>query len=270
MNREQQPRFRLTKQRKTILDLLSQYTYLCTAHFYSLILADGDGAQRAVRRLLRDFWNRGYVVRRPLIDYAAPGPFPRYENVYWLSSAGVELARNEVGSDGSLIWKPEKSPHSLDHEVAITDFHLAVNQFCIASGWTLYWQQNDLKRTVNPDALFALTDPRLPEEDSTTYYFLEIERSRQGNYRSGQSGLVRKLERYAEYHGTEQCLRDWEWFDSFRVIVVVTNETRRTNLLVQLSELLPHPFLWISVEGSNLSENNFLLPGDARSHSFSE
>ena len=74
MDGRREPLFRLTKQRKTILDLLSRYAYLRTAHFYSLTRAEGDGAQRAVRRLLRDFWQRGYAVRRPLIDYAAPEP----------------------------------------------------------------------------------------------------------------------------------------------------------------------------------------------------
>lgn len=270
MDRQQQSLFRLTKQRKEILDLLRRYTYLRTTHFYSLVRADGDGAQRAVRRLLHDFWKCGYVVRRPVFDYDGPGPFPRYENVYWLSPPGVELLRNGGCFDEGLIWTAEKSPHSLEHDIAITDFHLAVDRFCVASGWTPYWQQHGLKRTVNPDALFALTDPRLPEEDSTTYYFLEVERSRQGGYRDGQSGLLRKLECYAEYHGTEKCLSDWEWFDSFRVIVVVTNETRRTNLLVQLSEVLPHPSFWISVEGNDLSANDFLVPGDTRGHSFLE
>lgn len=270
MNQHRQAFFRLTKQRKTILDLLCRYTYLCTSHFYALVRADRDGAQRAVRRLLHDFWKHGYLVRRPVIDYNAPGPFPRYENVYWLSSPGVELLRDGDCFGGGLICTPEKSPHSLEHDVAITQFHLEVEHFCDVNGWTLYWQQHYLKRTVNPDALFALTDPRRPEDESTSYYFLETERSRQGSYRSGESGLFRKLERYAEYHGSEQCLREWEWFDSFRVIIVVLNETRRINLLDQLSELLPHPAFWVAVQGSDLSANCFLIPGDPRGHSFLE
>jgi hypothetical protein len=270
MNQKRQAFFRLTKQRKSILDLLCRYTYLRTSHFYALTRADRDGAQRAMRRLLHDFWKRGYLVRRVVVDYDAPGPFPRYENVYSLSSSGVELLRNSGGLDYSLICTPEKSPHSLEHDIWITEFHLAVERFCDLNGWTAYWQQYNLKRTVNPDALFALTDPRRPEDESTSYYFLEMERSRQGSYLDGRSGLLRKLERYAEYYGTERCLRDWEWFDEFRVVIVVANETRRTNLLLQLSEFLPDPAFWVLVQGSDLSGDCFLTPGETRGHSLLE
>jgi hypothetical protein len=262
MDQQRQAFFRLTKQRKTVLDLLCRYTYLCTSHFYALVRADRDGAQRAVRRLLHDFWKRGYLVRRPVIDYDAPGPLPRYENVYWLSSPGVELLRDGDWFDGGLICTPEKSPHSLEHDVAITQFHLEVERFCNVNGWTAYWQQHHLKRTVNPDALFALTDPRRPEDESTLYYFLEMERSRRGSYRDGRSGLLRKLERYARYHGSEECFREWEWFDEFRVVIVVKNEMRKENLLALLSENLPEPAFWITIEGSDLTSPVFFSPGD--------
>lgn len=62
-----------------------------------------------------------------------------------------------------------------------------------------------------------------PENESTSYYFLEVEKSRQGSYRDGKSGLLRKLERYAEYHGSDRCLKEWGWFDEFRVLIVVKN-----------------------------------------------
>ena len=257
---DQRELFRLTKQRKTILDLLRRYTYLRTAHFYSLVRAERDGAQRAVRRLLHDFWKRGYLVRRPVVDYEASGPFPRYENVYWLSSPGLELMQDCGYFDEGLMCTSEKSPHSLEHDIAITDFHLAVDRFCVASGWTLYWQQHGLKRTVNPDAFFALTDPRRSEDDSTAYHFLEMERSRQGSYRDGQSGLLRKLERYKDYHGSEACLREWEWFDEFHVVIVVKNQVRKENLLALLAEDLPEPAFWITVQGSDLTSPVFLSP----------
>jgi len=51
--------FRLTSQRKKILELLCRYSYLRTSHFYDLLSAQSDGSRRAVRRLLRDF---GYAA----------------------------------------------------------------------------------------------------------------------------------------------------------------------------------------------------------------
>ena len=94
-------------------------------------------------------------------------------------------------------------------------------------------------------------------------------RSRQGSYRDGQSGLLRKLERYKDYHGSEACLREWEWFDEFRVVIVVKNEVRKQNLLALLSENLPEPALWITVENSDLTAPVFFSPCDSTTaHSF--
>ena len=143
-----------------------------------------------------------------------------------------------------------------------------VERVCLANGWPLYWQQHHLKRTVNPDALFALTDPRVPEDESTSYYFLEVERSRQGSYRDNQSGLLRKLERYRDYHGSETCLREWEWFDEFGVVIVVKNEIRRENLLAQLSEFLPYTSFWLTIAGSDLTGPAFLASGSNANRSF--
>jgi len=122
---------------------------------------------------------------------------------------------------------------------------------------------------VNPDALFALTDPQRPEHASTSYYFLEVERSREAGYRDGRSILLHRLQRYAEYQGSPACRDDWEWFDEFRVVIVVATEARRGNLLARLSAELPLPMFWIGVEGADLMTPVFRAPGDGeRRYSF--
>src|SRR2546426_10806650 len=124
--------FRLTGPRTRILVLLAKYAYLTTGHFYELLEAQDDHAQRAERRVLRDFWLLGHINRKPLVDYETESRFPRYENVYWLSRAGFELVGNGSYND-------EKSPRVLDHDVAITDFHLALLGVCRETPLTLYW-----------------------------------------------------------------------------------------------------------------------------------
>jgi hypothetical protein len=253
----------MTQQRKRLLDLFLQYTYLRTSHLYLAQEAKTDGTKRSIRRIIHDLWQAGHVVRGPVVETDAAGPFARYEFVYWLSALGLELAREHCPSfDESATFTPEKSPHSLIHEAAISDFHFGLDHFCAVHNRTLFWKQHDLKRSVNPDALFALTDSRRPEEENTSYYFLEIERSRQGNYRDGQSGLLRKLDMYAKYRG-DRCLRDWQWFDDFRVIVVVQNEVRQRNLLAQISTGFPQVEIFlVTIDRADLTSPSFASPGD--------
>src|SRR5437867_4297170 len=85
--------FRLTDQRIEMLKLLCRYCYLRTSHFYRVLSAQSDGSRRAVRRLLHDFSERHYIKRKPIVDYSTTNPFPRYENIYWVSRSGVLLAR---------------------------------------------------------------------------------------------------------------------------------------------------------------------------------
>src|SRR2546428_13768013 len=59
----------------------------------------------------------------------------------------------------------------------------------------LDWAENGSGRlSVNPDALFGLKDREKPEGQNTTYFFLEIVRSRESDYRRGQSYFMRKME----------------------------------------------------------------------------
>ena len=260
--------FRMTNQRKEILKLLCRYSYLRTSHFYDLLSSQNNGSRRAVRRLLHDLWQRRYLKRKPIVDYKTTIPFPRYENIYWLSHSGLLLARDcGFGEEGRTT--PEKSPHTLEHEAAISEFHLALERIAKLNQLELYWQQHDLKRTVNPDALFALTDARRPENESTFYYFLEVEKSREGNYRDGDSALMRKLERYFAYQGSSDCRRDWTWFDEFRVVILVTNEVRQRRLLERLAPRFPSRMFWVASERMDLAERIFRTPLDYKTAAYS-
>lgn len=261
--------FRLTVERKTILEQLVRYRYLRTSHFYQLRCVGQEVSDRAVRRLLRDFWRHGHLRRRIVVADIGRSPVPRFENVYWLSPAGVRLARDCGLCDDTFPERPQRGFRTLEHDAAITDVHLGVERFARAHGWPLYWQQHGLKRGVNPDALFALTDPRGPSIANTAYYFLEVERSRLGGYRDGRSVLLRRLHRYADYQASAACRRDWQWFDEFRVVIVVASEARRRNLLARLSDELPHPMFWVAVEGSDFGTAVFSAPGTPDSRAYS-
>jgi hypothetical protein len=269
MRRGRRNGFRLTAQRKAILKRLTQYRYLRTSHFYALSGAGRSVSARAVRRLLRDFWECGCLARRIVVADVSREPLPRYEYVYWLSRAGVALARDCGFCDDEFLTAPRPSHRTLAHDAAITEVHLGVERFCRTHGWRFYWRQHGLKHGVNPDALFALTDPGRPPDASTSYYFLELERSGEGGYRKGRSGLLRRLHRYAAYQGSAACRRDWAWFDEFRVVIVVASEARRKNLLARLAADLPLPMFWLAVEGSDLSGPAFRTPCDYEERAYS-
>jgi len=79
---------------------------------------------------------------------------------------------------GSARSFDDQRRSTLDHELEITYFHIAVKRFCEQHELTFYWQQSDLKRGIHPDVYFSITNPRLPEGKNTLHYFLEIEKGK--------------------------------------------------------------------------------------------
>jgi hypothetical protein len=65
----------------------------------------------------------------------------------------------------------------------------------------LDWAENGNGRlSVNPDALFGLKDREKPEGQDTTYFFLEVVRSRESDYQQQQSYFMRKMNAFLAYH----------------------------------------------------------------------
>jgi Replication-relaxation len=144
----------------------------------------------------------------------------------------------------------EHSARTLDHELEISYFHMAVKKL----PRKLYWQQTGLKRSVHPDAYFALTDPNLPESKNTFHYFLEIEKGKKTF-----EDLLKKLGRYYDLYDNNKCEKEWG-FRKFRVIVVQKTQTRRDNLLAELAEKYSHRMFWLATETDRLT---FRTPKDS-------
>jgi hypothetical protein len=139
-----------------------------------------------------------------------------------LTDAGVELCGEGKTFD-------EHSERTVDHELDVAFFHLALQEVCDEHGYTLRWQQSGLKHGINPDAYFSLTNPR-KEDKNTHHFFLEIERAKIGNYKEGEPSIIRKLKRYYDYYNTPGCEDAWG-FRTYRVVTVMRNDERRANLL---------------------------------------
>jgi hypothetical protein len=236
-------RRRLTYNRKTILRLLAEHPYLTTKQFYGLLKdhirfrGTYESYERNIRAILRNATKAGYVKR----DYLAPVP-PADDPLRLEYRPDRPFCYRLTGKGKAIVGIPgrrnvEKSPASLAHEAEITAYHIALESFITDDA--LFWKQSDIKRTMNPDALFAI------KKDGHGYwFFLEVEKSRQGNQRGGKSGLERKCERYDKYRGSAECRKDYHYFSDFRLVIVFANAERQTNFLAKTSMSLPYRWIW--------------------------
>lgn len=237
------PTFRLTDAKRRSLELLAEYFCLRTKDIAALIRGrvPTESDLRSARRTLLLLYQAKLLNRLPYFELDRTAGGIGY--VYGLSDKGLPVS-------DTYSWPKtfdEHSARTLDHELEISFFHMAIKRLVENNGLQLYWQQSDLKRRIHPDALFALTDPRRPEDKNTWYFFLEVERSRVGKYLNGEPGIMRKLIRYADYFDSEACLKDWN-FRRFRVIVVQRTDARRENLLRALRNGCDRSIFWLTTE----------------------
>src|SRR5712692_2362239 len=250
MNRSLQDRqkpFRLTIAKRHALTSLAEYFCLRTNDLVGLRhRTHTESYRRTMRRSLSLLLKEGLVYRLPYLDLEKERGGLTY--VYGLSDKGVKHARESGYVTPSTKTFDEHSQRTLDHELEVSFFHVALKYFCEVNGLSLHWQQRDLKRTVNPDALFAITDPGKPEDANTFWYFLEIERAKFGNYRDGEPQILRKLKSYYDYYNTEVCEREWGCFRQFRVVIVQHTEAKRDFLLRKATEAHRHRMFWLTTE----------------------
>ena len=223
--------FLLTRAKRDALRVLAEYFCATTNGIAELRHgARPAGAQeRSLRRTLLLLYREGLVARLPYfdLDRAAGG----FTYVYGLSAAGVRLAKEDGFASGATKPFGEHAARTLGHELLITAFHRAVAAHARASGLEFYWLQRDLKkRTVHPDAVFALADPKMPDDRNTRYWFLEVERAKAGGYENGEPQIARKLRAYAAYAGSRACERDWGDFRNFQVVIVAPTAARSRSL----------------------------------------
>jgi len=165
------------------------------------------------------------------------------------------------------VFKPN-SDTLLPHEYEISRFHLCLKALCQQRGWKLHWQQRDLRCGVNPDALAALTETN----GNTWWYFLEVEKTGPGNFKDGESKIMRNLGKYYSYFNTDICEAEWLNFRKFRVIVISRTEARRENLVKMLGIKFSHRMFWLTTENlyqQDVGGRIFLTPKDYKIESYS-
>jgi len=215
---------------------------------------------RSVRRTLSILHRDGFLYR---VSYFDPGHVRGGAcYVYGLSDKGVDHAFRNGYATAATKTFDEHSIRTLDHELELTSFHIAIYRLCSARGLPYLWRQTDLKHTVYPDGFFYVADPANPGK--AFCYFLEIERAKLGNYRNGEPQILRKLRKYYEYFNSTDCEKEWG-FRHYRVIVVQRNDARREGLLRALRETINHRMFWLTTESAyreDLAGAIFMTPKD--------
>jgi len=254
------PRGNPTKQK--ILELLAEFFCLRTNDAAELLRnrTATESDARSVRRTLSILHRDGFLYRLPYFDSGRDRGGVSY--VYGLSAKGVAHAFRNGYSTSATKTLDEHSLRTLDHELEITAFHIALHRMCSARGLRYLWRQKDLEHTVHPDALFYVADPAHPGK--AFCYFLEIERAKLGNYRNGEPQILRKLRRYYDYFNSTGCEKEWG-FRQYRVVVVQRTDARREGLLTALRERYSHRMFWLTTEAAyreDIGGAIFMTPKD--------
>jgi len=256
------PTFHFTAAKSRTLELLAEF-FCLRVHDVAKLLRSREPDEndlRTARRTLHLLWKEGALHRILYLDLSTEGVC----HVYGLT----DRAAKEYG--GKTF--DDHAERTLDHELEISYFHIPLKHLCQKCGWTLYWQQADLKtKAIHPDAYFAITDPTKSEDRNTHHFFLEVERSKVSNYRDGEPSIIRKLEKYYSLFDTPQCEKDWG-VRQFRVIVVQRTNERRRNLCNAMQGRYGHRMFWITTEAlcsAEIGGEIFLTPKDAQAKSYS-
>ena len=263
--RKTRAKFRLTPKREEVLRTLSEF-FCLRARDLAQILHQCEPTEsdiRATRRTLQLLQDQGLVHAE---EHFVPHSAQRRGRwmgttiyIYGLTDKGAREYRGKTFD--------EHSSRTLDHELEISLFHIAIKRFCERQGLNLYWQQSDLKRGIHPDVLFKLI-----RDGQQLCFFLEIEKQHSKldpmSVRH-KKGILAKLARYAEYFDTDECRKDWN-FSKFRVVIVQKDNARkpaarRQNLLTALSKKLPYRMFWITTDTlykNDIGADIFLTPKD--------
>jgi hypothetical protein len=202
----------------------------------------------SLRRRLLTLLQRGYLDRLTLpLERDVPIGSPPDGFVYQLAPRGILKAKEHGFADENYRYTRDKSNLFLVHDLLITRMHLTLALAIRGTpleliAWEqrravlLDWAEDEFGRlSINPDALFGLKNGAKPEGQNTTYFFLEIVRSRENEYQGGQSSLMRKMKAFLAYYRQGKHTARYG-ITNFRVITVTPTKQRALNLCQKLQD----------------------------------
>jgi hypothetical protein len=249
----------ITDLRREILDKLDAYIYLTVAQCLRLIPKRGAGKydtwEGSMKRALHLSEQAGLITHGQIYEERRNkrSGFATRRFVYFLTRPGAERLQQlrNVPTDHGItvpgVPHYQRRPASLAHEVTIVEFRIMLEEALREHpNLKLHWIQKDIRKGTNPDAIFGIENTAKPREKSTHWFFLEVELSRAGNWKGGESQKMRKAARYEEYRRTHEVTKDWPFIGDMRVIFHEETTERMLNVLRHFSLKLPYRFLWVT------------------------
>lgn len=229
------PKIRLTERDRQILEAVHAYDGILSFSQIKRMFFTGKSQTEQRLKLL---YQHGYLNR---FNREQRQRYP--EMVYWLDKKGAELIASLDGTSLSeLVWRKEPRWIQIEHDLAVNDFRLDLEQACrmnpevLIQGWvneSEFWAYPDkveysyqgkkMHRLIRPDGFFILD-----AADHIIRYLLEIDRSTEDNPRFQREKILPGLayirsKAYEERFGH----RSGRW------LVVTTSERRLGNMLSQ-------------------------------------
>lgn len=243
---------------RDIIRLLAEYRHLQSFHLERLTGRTPHVVRRRLRALLSLGLARG--LKLPDDDFGA--------KVWFLTQKGYDYAFEAGWVDHRIEASAEKSNKNLRHDLDVAEFHLKLAEELPKHGLQLLsWDEhyadihdNVGQYSVNPDAFFGVSNGQ-----TASFFFLEVERSRQTKYAGLESNLLRKVRAYRAYaDGPFQ--KAWN-LPNFRVITILPSERRVRNFVEKLqAEGLTERRFWFQ-EAPADPTRDFVTPKDEVRHS---
>lgn len=229
------PPMRLTDRDKRILEAIHAYDGMLG--FSQIQRLFFGGKSQTEHRLKLLYQNR--YVNRPNREERRQVP----EMIYWLDKKGARIVASLQGeSYRGFYWRKKPRWFQVDHDLAVNDFRLDIEQACQEKPrveleqWipeSEFWSNADRisymhnerekKRSIRPDGYFMLSTEKL-----YLRYLLEIDRSTEDNPRFFREKILPGL----AYLKTEVYEKRFG-HRSGRWLVVTTGERRMRNMLRQ-------------------------------------
>jgi hypothetical protein len=161
-------------------------------------------------------------------------------SLFGLSEYGAKYAREILGCKNARPFEVRDT----EHEFLITLFHIRLQEFCRAQGFTLVWEQNAInhKHLINPDAIARITTPK-----GTFTFCIEPER---------QSFTENHLKKGMKYHsvfGKPEC-KELFGAEKVRIIFIVLSERKRTFILQEFAKEYPYRMFWFTTVDSFMND----------------
>jgi hypothetical protein len=247
-----------------ILKTVAEYTFVQSSQIVRLTgrASKVEGWEtQLVNRRLRALRAAG-LLRRFSLPHLSESNVNAGEFVHMLTRRGARDLNTLGVEDAPEAWAPETTSNLyLPHQMLVTDFHIALKAALAASGCRLVdWSRRPKEiadrftdGSVNPDAFFGIENPAKPEDERYSYYFLEVERSRQ-KVKKGKTALEEKFDNYLAY---QQGAFQARWgTPTFRVLSVFMTQERLQHFLDRVepdSSLAKAKFLYSTVGSDPLT-----------------